>query len=75
MIRSGRSLHATLRVADGSGVVLRQGKTALIATAAHVVRDGEIHVARKGAGIDQCPVIVRDEALDVAVLSRRPCWK
>jgi S1-C subfamily serine protease len=61
--------RATVRVADGSGVVIRNGKTVLVATAAHVVRDSEAHMVWKGTVFGDCPVIARDDNLDIAVLT------
>jgi hypothetical protein len=61
--------RATVRVADGSGVLIRNGKTRLVATAAHVVRDGEIHMVRNGIVFGECPVVARDDKLDVALLT------
>lgn len=64
--------RATVRVAKGSGVVIRNGKATLIATAAHVVRGGEMHAVRRGAIFRECSVIARDDDLDVAVLEPPP---
>jgi hypothetical protein len=61
--------RATVRVANGSGVVIWPSNSPLlIATAAHVVRTGENHLVRRGAVFDECPVITRDDRLDLALL-------
>ncbi|HZL18535.1 MAG TPA: serine protease [Polyangia bacterium] len=62
--------RATVHVGTGSGVVIWPPNSALlIATAAHVVRTGEVHLVRKGAVFDGRPVIAHDEQLDLALLT------
>lgn len=61
--------RATVRVADGSGVVIRNGSSALVATAAHVVRGADVATIRRGQTFGDGAVIARDEAMDVALLT------
>ena len=60
--------RATVRVADASGVVFRNGRNYLIATAAHVVKDADAQSVRKGALFGDGQVISRNEHLNLALI-------
>lgn len=62
-------MKATVRVGNGSGVVLRNGANALIATAEHVVEGDGKHLIRWPDGFDEQAVLARNTKADVAVLA------
>jgi len=64
--------RATVRVGNGSGVVIRSRSHTLIATAAHVVEgDGPHRIWWPGDFTEQ-PVVQRDSDADVAILAAPP---
>jgi len=65
-------LRATVRVGKGSGVVVRNGGAALVATAHHVVPGDGPHRIRWPGGFQDATVLSRDEPSDVAVLASPP---
>jgi hypothetical protein len=62
-------MKATVRVGKGSGVVIRSGAHALIATAEHVVEGESEQLIRWPGGFDEQAVLARDSKTDVAVLA------
>jgi hypothetical protein len=67
-------LGATVRVAEGSGVVIRNGGVTLIATANHVVRDGTTRHVRCGELSADCSVVTKHEESDLALLTAPPTF-
>jgi Trypsin-like peptidase domain len=65
-------VRATVRVGSGSGVVIRSGSAAVIATAQHVVEDNREHRIRWPEGFADRTVVVRDESNDLAILASPP---
>src|SRR4051812_36176985 len=61
--------RATVRVGGGSGVVVRSGKTAVVATAHHVVEGDGPHRIRWPGGFTDATVLKSDESSDLAILS------
>jgi hypothetical protein len=65
-------MKATVRVGNGSGVVIRNGSNTLIATAQHVVEGDGPHRIRWPEGFADETVLKADKAADVAVLAALP---
>jgi hypothetical protein len=61
--------RATLRVGDGSGVLVTSGKTAVLATANHVVEGDGPHRIRWPGGFTDATVLTRNKSRDLAVLA------
>jgi hypothetical protein len=65
-------LRATVRVGKGSGVAIRNGGAALVATAHHVAPGGGPHRLQWPSGFQDATVLRIDEPNDVAVLASPP---
>lgn len=65
-------VRATVRVNEGSGVVIRNGMAILIATAAHVVRDRETQQVGTSPASNECHLLNSDVDMDTALLTAPP---